>query len=146
SRDSNCLGVITESAQAFVEPLTREGIQKAKLDFTNQERFEKLKKYHGEKSEWVLKSWTEIWLSEDFANWSLQREIKKINCPVLCIHGDHDEYGSLAFPEIITSLVTPFDGSPEKKIISNCGHIPHKEYERLVLDYIHGFLKKQKLS
>ena len=78
SQDPNCLGVITESAQAFVEPLTREGIQKAKLDFANQERFEKLKKYHGEKSEWVLNSWSEIWLSENFANWSLKNEIKKI--------------------------------------------------------------------
>ncbi|UOF02094.1 alpha/beta fold hydrolase [Bdellovibrio reynosensis] len=132
-----CEAVITEAAQAFVEDLTVKGISEAKVAFSNPHSFDKLRKYHGEKTEWVFKAWTDVWLSPEFASWSLKDALPKVKCPVLAIHGDKDEYGSVQFPEMICNL----SGGPSKKlIISDCGHVPHKEKAELVLDQVDRFL------
>lgn len=135
-----CESVITESAQAFVEDRTRQGIIDAKKSFEDAKVFEKLKKYHGNKTQWVLDAWIKVWLSREFASWSLKDDLPKMRCPVLAIHGDNDEYGSVKFPEMICALA---GGTAEKKIISNCGHVPHREKLDLVLDLIAKFLENQ---
>ncbi len=129
----DCQAVITESAQAFVEDLTRNGIIKAKTDFLNVENFSKLEKYHKEKTRWVLDAWIDVWLSDEFAAWSLKDSLPKMRCPVLVIHGDRDEYGSEQFPELICKLA---GGSSLKCIISDCGHSPHREKEELVIGLV----------
>ncbi|MEK2645719.1 alpha/beta fold hydrolase [Bdellovibrio sp. BCCA] len=134
----SCTAIITESAQAFVEDRTREGISKAKIDFADPKVFAKLEKYHGEKSKWVLEAWTEVWLSKDFASWSLKNDLPKVQCPVLAIHGDKDEYGSVRFPEMITELAT---GPAQKEIINDCGHVPHREKPDAILNLAEMFLK-----
>jgi pimeloyl-ACP methyl ester carboxylesterase len=135
----NILAVITESAQAYVEDRTRAGIEAAKKDFQNPEKMERLKKYHGEKAEWVLHAWTDIWLSAEFANWSLEKVLPQIQCPVLILHGEKDEFGSVQFPNMIENLVSGFS---KKIILSDCGHIPHKEQPELVIAELKEFLRK----
>jgi pimeloyl-ACP methyl ester carboxylesterase len=66
-----CAAVITEAAQAFVEPRTIAGIRAAKQAFGDDEQFARIAKWHGEKARWVLDAWTEVWLSPDFRSWSL---------------------------------------------------------------------------
>mgnify|MGYP002377470624 FL=1 len=127
-----CLNVITESAQAFVEDRTREGIRAAKDNFKNTDVFARLQKYHGANAKWVLDAWTEVWLSKDFANWSLEKDLPKVKCPLLVIHGDKDEFGSKAFPQKISALA---GGQSYMKILSNCGHVPHRDATNLVLDF-----------
>lgn len=134
----NCFAVVSESTQAFVEDRTVDGISKSKLAFENPERLEKLKKYHGEKAAWVVEAWTNIWLSPEFANWSLQSTLPKVKCPVLAIHGDKDEYGSVKFPEMICRLA---GGTCELKVMTGYGHVPHKENETEISQLILNFLK-----
>jgi pimeloyl-ACP methyl ester carboxylesterase len=57
---------------------------------------------------------------------------------LLAIHGDRDEYGSVAFPEVMSSMTS---GYAEKIIVGDCGHVPHREQETLVLHKIEGFLR-----
>lgn len=133
---SRCLAVVTESAQAFVEDRTRDGINQARIDFANSNVFAKLEKYHGEKTQWVLDAWIKVWLSAEFSNWSLAADLPKVKCPVLVIHGDRDEYGSSRFPDLIADLVR---GRVEKKIIKDCGHVPHREKVDTVLELVTSF-------
>jgi pimeloyl-ACP methyl ester carboxylesterase len=133
---ANCRTVVTEAAQAFVEDRTLNGIRKAEQDFKSPENFERLVKYHGAKASWVLRAWTDVWLSVDFANWTLVPSLKKVDCPVQVIHGDSDEYGSNAFPELICKSVR---GKSKMQILSNCGHIPHREKTEEVLKIINDF-------
>lgn len=131
-----CEYVITESAQAFVEEQTREGIRQAQESFKKPEVFEKLQRYHGPKTQWVLDAWIRIWLSDEFSDWSLKKELPIVTCPILAIHGDRDEYGTRAFPDMICNLA----GGPSKKlIISQCGHFPHREKPELILDTVTDF-------
>jgi pimeloyl-ACP methyl ester carboxylesterase len=98
SRSEECEAVVTEAAQAFVEPRTLAGIRAAKTLFGEPEQFERLARWHGEKARWVLDAWTEVWLSAEFSSWSLDGHLGQVRCPVLAIHGDLDEYGSVEFP------------------------------------------------
>lgn len=134
----SCQFIITESAQAFVEDRTREGILKAQENFEIPEIFAKLAKYHDQKTKWVLDAWIGIWLSAEFADWSLQTILPHVKCPALVIHGDQDEYGSIKFPQMISKMV---QGPSEEKIIPDCGHIPHREKPKLILSLIADFLK-----
>ncbi|PCI57849.1 MAG: alpha/beta hydrolase [Gammaproteobacteria bacterium] len=135
--DKECLGVITESAQAFIEELTIKGIEEAQVIFQRPEQMERLKKWHGNKANWVLSAWTDTWLSHEFSSWSLESRISKVTCPILVLHGDKDEYGSNAFPEYIAKNVS---GESSMKILENCGHVPHKEKMDEVIYHIKLFL------
>lgn len=124
AHDADCIAVITVAAQAFVEDMTRQGIETAKAQFAKAGQIERLAKWHGEKATWVLRAWTDIWLADEFRDWSLAPVIKQVNCPVLAIHGSNDEYGSSAFPEYISQNVS---GHGEMLLLDDCGHVPHRE-------------------
>jgi pimeloyl-ACP methyl ester carboxylesterase len=134
---TDCVAVITEAAQAFVEDLTVSGIKSAQKNFKKRGQVKRLEKWHGNKAEWVLKAWMDVWLSPEFAAWSLDPCIGKVRCPVLAIHGDEDEYGSIAFPEFISGKA---GGESEMVILKNCGHVPHREEPQEVLDHVTSFL------
>ncbi|TJY62935.1 alpha/beta hydrolase [Sinimarinibacterium sp. CAU 1509] len=137
SGDFECEAVITESAQAFVADLTLQGIRAAKADFHLPGKIERLEKWHGDKARWVLDAWTEVWLSNEFSGWSLDAHLGAVQCPVLAIHGDLDEFGPEDFPRTIVEGVS---GPAEMTILSGCGHVPHREQSSVVLERISGFL------
>ncbi|ACL06886.1 alpha/beta hydrolase fold protein [Desulfatibacillum aliphaticivorans] len=139
ARDKDCQGVVTAASQAFVEDLTRQGIIKVQKGFEKPGQMERLKKWHGKKALWVLRAWTDTWLSPDFADWSLEDCMKKVFCPVLAIHGDKDEYGSRAFPEFIAGKAA---GPSQMPILKDCGHMPHLEKTDEVIGAINEFLKQ----
>lgn len=140
AQDAECTAVITVAAQAFVEDLTVEGIRQAKEAFASSEQIGRLEKWHGSKAQWVLNAWTEVWLSEAFKRWSLAPIIRSVTCPVLTIHGDKDEYGSLAFPEFIVENTR---GPANMLIMKNGGHVPHRENPQEVVDAIKDFLDSE---
>lgn len=136
---SSCCAVISESAQAFVEDRTANGIRAAERAFAAPETFQKLAKWHGDKSRWVLDAWTKVWLSDAFKDWSVDSFLARITCPVLAIHGDQDEYGSVAFPERIVAGV---QGPSELQILKGCGHVPHRERQDEVVALVAEFLER----
>lgn len=137
SQSDLCASVVTESAQAFVEPRTKSGIEAAKNYFNQSGNLEKLAKYHGSKARWVLEAWTDTWLHPQFESWSLRFHLKKVHCPVLAIHGDNDEYGSIAFPKLIADEAA---GYSRAVVLEGFGHVPHKENPAAVLATVSGFL------
>ena len=138
-QDDACEAVITESAQAFVEPRTLSGIGKAKAKFEDPDQLAKLARWHGEKARWVLDAWTEVWLSPSFSAWTLDPWLGDVRCPVMAIHGDLDEYGSVAFPH---SIVSKAGGPSTLAILAGCGHVPHRERQDEVLRLASSFLAR----
>lgn len=135
--------VITESAQAFVEERTRDGIRQARATMRAPDQIARLARYHGDKARWVLDAWTETWLSDAFAAFSLDESLRALRCPVLAMHGDRDEFGSLAFPARITTVPsTP----TEMVIFEGGGHVPHRERPAPVLETVVAFLGKHLAS
>ena len=139
ARSEGCDAIITEAAQAFVEPRTLSGIRAARAQFDDPAQFERLAKWHGEKAGWVLDAWTGVWLSPDFLPWNLDEQLAQVTCPVLAIHGELDEYGSAEFPRRIASRV---NGPSKFVILDGCGHVPHRERTDEVLRLTASFLEQ----
>lgn len=135
-----CQAVISIGAQAFVEKQTMAGIRAAKATFKDPAQLERLAKYHGARAKWVLDAWTETWLSEAYQGWTLEPALKQIQCPVLAIHGELDEFGSVKQPQLMVDLVPT---ASVCHIIAGAGHVPHKENPETVLTVIQDFLMHQ---
>ncbi|WP_031370641.1 alpha/beta fold hydrolase [Lysobacter antibioticus] len=133
----DCTGLITESAQAFVEDRTLQGIRAAQQSFAEPGQLERLQKYHGDKAAWVLSAWIDTWLAPSFAGWNLDEALGRIRCPNLVIHGEHDEFGSLLHPQRIADLT---HGPAINRILKGCGHVPHREAPETVLELIDSWL------
>jgi len=132
-----CSQLVTVAAQCFAEERTLSSIRAAKADFERPGQFERLARYHGAKARWVLDAWTTVWLAPGFAAWSLDDELRAVRCPVLVLHGDHDEYGSLQHPERIARLA---QGPARAITFEGCGHVPHREQLTRVLAEVARFL------
>lgn len=130
--------VITLAAQAFTEDRTLAGIEAARIAFMAEGQVERVARYHGDKARWVLDAWIETWRTPAFATWSLDDELRRLHCPVLALHGDHDEYGSNAHPERIAALA---GGLARAVILKDCHHMPHREMPDAVLDLIRDFMR-----
>jgi pimeloyl-ACP methyl ester carboxylesterase len=135
-----CRAVITESSQAYVERMTVESIAEGRRRYEDPAELAKLARFHGDKARWVVDAWTGMWLSKTFADWSLDAVLPQVTCPLLAIHGDHDEYGSTSFPDTFVRLA---GGYSEKWIVEDCGHTPHWEKSVDFLERVARFLSTQ---
>ncbi|MGY6038237.1 alpha/beta fold hydrolase [Aeromonas sp. AE23HZ002T15] len=140
---SGCLAVISESAQAFVEERTLDGIRAAKRGFEDGAQFGRFTRWHGERARWVLDAWTQTWLSPAFRHWSLIPRFADVHCSVLVIHGEEDEFGSPAFPQAIAGGVS---GAAQMVLLPACGHVPHREREAEVLALVEAFLSRHPID
>lgn len=135
----NIKAVIVEAAHIFVEDVTLQGIYEAMKTYKNTNLPERLEKYHGTKVDILFKAWTETWTRNDYRAWNIEHFLPNINCPLLFIQGENDEYGTLAQVEKTISQVS---GKAEKYILSNVGHTPHKEETAVVLNKSADFIRR----
>jgi pimeloyl-ACP methyl ester carboxylesterase len=132
-----CTGLISESAQIFREERTFAGIRTAQPNLVpGSSQRERLKKYHGEKTDWVLSSWIDNWLDPTFVL-DLTGHMKKIRCPVLALHGDLDEFGSTDQAAYLCDRVT---GPAQLHLMKDCGHVPHRDRPGEILETVAKFL------
>ncbi len=136
--NKNIKAVISIAAHVFVEDFQIDGLLDAKKAYENGTLYEKLYKYHGDKTDELFYSWNDIWLDKDFKKWNIFEELENIKVPVLIIQGSNDRYGSIRQVDLIYDNVK---GPKEKIVIDNCGHSPHLEKEEVVLNEIARFIK-----
>jgi pimeloyl-ACP methyl ester carboxylesterase len=129
-----CRALVTIAAQTFIEERTLAGIRVAQHDFQDPDNLARLARYHGDKTPWVLDAWIGTWLSPAFADWTLDGPLAGVRCPVLAVHGERDEYGSLRHPWRIA------EGRGETLILPGIGHVPHREAEGTLVAAIVEFL------
>lgn len=136
----DCLAVITESSQAFVEDRTLQGIYEAQVNFADPAQIARLARYHGDKTQWVLDAWMKTWLADNFADWTMDSMLANARAPLLAMHGDLDEFGSSAHPDRIANE----SGGPFATLcmFEQTGHVPHREKPDIVLETVTDFLCK----
>ncbi|WP_042628743.1 alpha/beta fold hydrolase [Burkholderia plantarii] len=132
-----CEALVTIAAQAFVEDRTLDGIRAAREAFALPGQFERLRRHHGERARWVLDAWIDTWLDPAFGGWTLDATLARIRCPVLALHGEHDEYGSPRHPARIAERVP---GPVRVVLLPGCAHVPHREAMPAVLEAVAAFL------
>lgn len=130
-------GVITEAAHVFIEEITMEGILQAVRAYESTHFKELLARYHGDNTEMMFRSWTDLWLSPESWGWNIEEYLPKITCPLLAFQGEDDEYGTLAQVEAIAEQVS---GPVKTVLIPKCAHIPHQQARETVLSEMTGFI------
>lgn len=131
-------GIITEAAHIFVEQVTIDGIQKTVQAFETSALREKLFRYHKEHTDTIFYRWADRWLSSEFRNWNIRKELPKITCPALLLQGKDDEYGTRAQIDGIAGQVS---GPVRVNLIPDCGHTPHFQAKDTVLLEMTRFIR-----
>lgn len=134
----HCEALVTIAAQVYPEERTLQGIRAARDQFRDAQQVERLARYHGDKTRWVLDAWIDNWLHPDFAAWTLADVLPRVRCPALTIHGELDEYGSTHHPNLIAQL----SGGPvRQEILPGMAHVPHREQPERITAMVAEFLR-----
>jgi pimeloyl-ACP methyl ester carboxylesterase len=136
-KETQIKAVVCMAAHLFNEEITLEGIREAVELYEDFDLKYMLEKFHGDKTDSTFYGWANTWLSEDFKSWDIQKDIQEIDCPVLAIQGDRDQYGTekqlLSIKENIGQKASGF-------LVPKCGHIPHLQRKEDVLIRICEFV------
>ncbi|MDX1383251.1 MAG: alpha/beta hydrolase [Thermoanaerobaculia bacterium] len=136
-RPSPVVGVVAEAPHVFVEEITLRSIRAAAVSYRDGDLRRRLLPYHGANVDGAFRGWSDVWLDPAFRDWDLRGLLCELTVPVLVLQGDADPYGTLAQVEAIRDGCA---GEVETKILSGCGHAPHVERPRAILDAASAFV------
>lgn len=84
----------------------------------------------------LFHSWSQVWLSAEFAQWDIREQLPAIQAPLLVLQGIEDEFAT----ELQVSSITTRLPSTEVLWIPNCGHEPFRSSPEETLGAILHFL------
>ncbi|UYZ57863.1 alpha/beta fold hydrolase [Hymenobacter latericus] len=133
------VGVITEGAHVFVEDLTLAGIRAAQQQYRSTNLPERLARYHGSKTDAVFRAWAGTWLAPAFRSWNIESYLPRVQCPLLVLQGEADEYGTAAQVQAIARQA----GGPARSVLlPGAAHTPHKEAPTETLQLATDFVRQ----
>jgi pimeloyl-ACP methyl ester carboxylesterase len=139
ARSGSVSALLLEAPHVFVEPVCIEGITRIAADYETTRLRERLARHHGRNTDSMFRTWTDVWLRPEFRQWNIEEYLPAIECPVLVVQGQDDEYGTLAQ---VDAVATRVKGQAETLLLEHCGHSPHSERPDEVLGVAASFLKK----
>jgi pimeloyl-ACP methyl ester carboxylesterase len=135
----NILGLVLEAPHVFVETIGIESIGRAKENYEHGYLRTSLEKYHGTNVECAFRGWNDVWLNPQFRSWNIESYLPGIKEPILVIQGEQDQYGTL---RQVRTIQDASSGLVDTLFLSECGHSPHRDQPKAVLDNVNGFIKK----
>jgi pimeloyl-ACP methyl ester carboxylesterase len=129
-------GLVLMAPHVFVEDITVSSIAEAKVAFENTDLPAKLARYHDD-VEATFRGWNDIWLHPDFRRWNIEEYLPGVNCPLLLIQGEDDQYGTAVQVKAIARRV---NGPVETLMLPNCAHSPHVDQMQATVKRIARFL------
>ena len=121
--------LILEAPHVFVEDLSVASITEAKVAYLTTDLPWKLGRYHQHVDD-TFWGWNDIWLDPQFRSWNVEEYLPAIRCPILCIQGEEDEYGTSAQVKAVQARVP----ATEILILPNCRHSPHRDQPEATLE------------
>ena len=129
--------LILEAPHVFVEDLGVASIAAAKIAFETTNFRDKLARYHVNVDE-TFWGWNNIWLDPRFRSWNIESYLDSITCPILCIQGEQDEYGTPAQVEAIAAHVP----GTEIVMLPDCAHSSHRDQRQATLEKMAVFAER----
>jgi pimeloyl-ACP methyl ester carboxylesterase len=127
--------LMLEAPHVLVEDLSVASITQAKDQYQTTSMRSKLARYHKHVDE-TFWGWNDIWLDPQFRSWNIGEYLPAIRCPVLCIQGEEDEYGTIAQVKAIRAAVP----ATEIMMLPNCRHSPHRDQPEAALEKMVEFV------
>lgn len=128
-------GAVLMAPHVFVETISHESIAQATDAYERTDLKARLARHHAHVDD-AFYGWSQVWLDPRFRTWSLVPECAKLSVPTLLIQGENDEYGTLAQLDAIEAAA-PIP--PQRLVLPKCGHSPHRDCEKDVLDAVSAF-------
>jgi pimeloyl-ACP methyl ester carboxylesterase len=122
----------------FVEGETVAGIEAARVAWETTDLPTRLARRHRD-AEATFWGWNDIWLDPAFRSWNIEDFLPGVHCPVLCVQGAGDRYGTAAQLDAIEAGVS---GPVERVVLDDCGHSPHLEQPEATLDAVAGAISR----
>lgn len=133
--------LILEAPHVFVEDLSIKSIAAAKVAYETTNLRARLGCYHAHVDA-TFWAWNDSWLNPQFRAWNIESYLGSIRCPVLCIQGEEDEYGTRAQVDTVVAKVP----GAELLMLPNCGHSPHRDQREATLAKMAEFVHQVKLQ
>ncbi|HMN74565.1 MAG TPA: alpha/beta hydrolase [Burkholderiaceae bacterium] len=132
-------GAIVLAPHIMVEDLSVASIEDARRAYLEADLRDRLARYHDDPDS-AFWGWNRIWLHPPFRDWSIEREIETIACPLLAVQGLEDQYGTL---EQIHGLARRV-AQTELLELADCGHSPHRDQPDMLIAASTEFLTRQR--
>jgi pimeloyl-ACP methyl ester carboxylesterase len=134
-------GAIVLAPHIMVEDLSVASIAKARDAYRDTDLRARLARYHDDPDS-AFWGWNDIWLHPPFKQWSIERDIESIACPLLAVQGIDDEYGAL---DQIRGIARRL---PKTRLLElpDCGHSPHRDQADRVISAAVAFLQENRAS
>ncbi len=135
---SQAAGLVVLAPHIFVENVSIANIGRAREAYVGGALKDSLAKYHADPDS-AFWGWNDIWLNPAFRDWTIERELATITCPLLAVQGLDDEYGTLAQIHGIAERV------PQTKQLElpDCGHSPHRDQPGQVIAAARHFVNSE---
>jgi len=128
---------VVMAPHVMVEDISVNAIAQARDAFLQGSLRERIAKFHAD-VDGAFWQWNDVWLSSEFRNFDIRKEIEGITAPLLAIQGEEDAYGTMAQIDDI-ALHVPH---AEQVKLASCGHSPHRDQPAQVHSAIAQFLSK----
>jgi pimeloyl-ACP methyl ester carboxylesterase len=130
-------GLVAMAPHVFVEDISLESIAQARTAFETTNLPVKLGRYH-DHVESTFRGWNDIWLHPAFRNWNIEEYLPHIDCPVLLVQGEDDQYGTIAQIDAIARQVP---GPVDTVLLPDCAHSPHVDQTAATVGVISAFVR-----
>ncbi|MCK9258957.1 MAG: alpha/beta hydrolase [Azoarcus sp.] len=135
--DTPLAGVIAMAPHVMVEDVSVSSIAEASVAYRTTDLPARLGKYHRDPDA-AFRGWNDIWLHPDFRDWNIEDYLTRIQCPVMAIQGEDDEYGTMDQIDRIGRGVKDV----ELVKLADCRHSPHRDQPQAVIDAVAAFVER----
>lgn len=131
-------GVIALAPHVFVEELSIRNIAAAKLAYETTDLRARLARHHAD-VDGAFRGWNDAWLQPAFRDWNIEAFLPDIDCPVLVIQGQDDEYGT----EEQLRRIQKGARTTDLLLLPDCGHSPHRDQPEKVLESVSLWMSRR---
>ena len=128
--------VAAMAPHVFVEPVCVESIRRANETFASSGLAQGLARYHRDPAK-TFHLWADAWLDPAFRDWNIEEYLPRIDCPVLALQGEDDQYGTM---EQLERLRRGVRGPCELVKLAACGHAPFRDQPQATLAALTRFI------
>jgi pimeloyl-ACP methyl ester carboxylesterase len=115
-------GVVAIAPHVFVEELCLREIRSVRDAYLETDLRERMARYHRDPDA-AFSGWNDVWLDPDFRAWDIRGVLTRIECPLLLIQGQRDQFGTMAQLDAIEQAAA----GPVRRVHLDCQHAPPLE-------------------
>lgn len=129
-------GAVVMAPHIFVEDITLAGIEDAKRLYEASDQWRTRLARHHSNPDSAFYGWNNAWRNPDFRHWNIEHLLPRIECPLLAIQGENDEYATLAQINDIQKH------APHTQLLAipDCGHSPQLQKGDVVIEAVARFI------